>query len=172
MGQVATLGAFIPFLLKRGVPLKTYSILRTSRISFAAHLSALTMNQRIALGLLAFYWVAMIVGTHIPADYVPYVFSWMDKAVHLVIYAGLAALIVNAFGFHGSVKIGARAAIGLTVLLILHGAVDELTQSFVPGRYPSVADWVADGLGGALGVVACWWWSKKGVRGQSLRAGA
>jgi len=119
------------------------------------------MNQRIAIGLLAVYWAAMIVGTHIPVPDFPYVFSWMDKVYHLITYAGLAALIVNAFGFHGSVKIGLRTAMTLVVLLVLHGAVDELTQSFIPGRVPSIADWVADGLGGALGVAACWLWSAR-----------
>lgn len=129
------------------------------------------MNQRIALTLLAFYWVAMVIGTHIPIEQFPYTFNWVDKVYHLLTYAVLAALIVNAFGFHGSVKIGSRAAIGLIVLLVLHGAVDELTQSFIPGRVPSMADWIADGIGGALGVVACWWWNERVVGRQSSVAG-
>lgn len=119
-----------------------------------------TMNQRISIALLAVYWAAMIVGTHIPAEHVPYMFSWADKLAHFFAYGGLAVLIVNAFGFQGTMKFGMRAVGGLILLLLVHGALDEVTQSFIPGRVPAIADWIADGLGGAVGVAACRLWAE------------
>lgn len=118
------------------------------------------MNQRLSIILLALYWVAMIVGTHVPADYIPPTFNWVDKAYHFAAYAGLAVLIVNAFGFRNVMRHGPSAMGGLLLLLCLHGAIDEVTQSFIPGRFPSVADWIADSLGGSLGLVACWLWGE------------
>ncbi len=35
----------------------------------------------------------------------------------------------------------------------LYAVTDELHQAFVPGRTPSVGDWVADAMGAALGAV-------------------
>ena len=69
--------------------------------------------------------------------------------------------MVVAFGFQGGSRIGWRTFIGLVVLLVLHGAVDELTQSFIPGRVPSIGDWIANSLGGMLGVLACFGWQTR-----------
>lgn len=117
------------------------------------------MNQRLAILLLAIYWVISVLVTHVPAEHVPYVFAWFDKVIHFGVYAGLAILIVNAFGFQRSLALGSRSFLTLVVFLLLYAALDEVTQAFVPGRHPAVSDWFADGIGGTLGVASCWWWS-------------
>ena len=45
-----------------------------------------------------------------------------------------------------------------------YGITDEVHQWFVPGRFASVADWIADALGAAvaLAAIAAWrWWSSR-----------
>lgn len=48
----------------------------------------------------------------------------------------------------------------------LYGASDELHQHFVPGRWPTLEDWVADMLGVAIAVVLLlvwqWLWGRWG----------
>ena len=100
--------------------------------------------------VLAAYWLALVVGTHLPADRVPNTFSTMDKAVHLVAYAGLAVLLA----IHLYRKMPAKNWQGyLFVGLSLFGALDEYTQRFV-GRIPDVFDWIADVLGVGVGLCA------------------
>ena len=47
-------------------------------------------------------------------------------------------------------------AVGVTSL---YGATDEWHQSYVPGRYAEVADWVADTLGALLATVLYAHWT-------------
>ncbi|HLO68844.1 MAG TPA: VanZ family protein [Holophaga sp.] len=46
-----------------------------------------------------------------------------------------------------------RRHLAIFLLVSLYGALDEVHQSFVPGRSPDVMDWAADTLGGGLGLV-------------------
>ncbi len=78
-----------------------------------------------------------------------------DKLVHLALYGVLGATL--AWGKRKSgTKIPHWALIGLGML---YGAVDELHQSFVPNRVPSVSDLVADAIGvlAGYGVVLTLW---------------
>lgn len=91
-----------------------------------------------ALGILA---VTSVPGGRIPRT--PRV-PGMDKVIHVGMYAGL--------GWHA-----ARAAgVGFPLVAGILGfaALDEWHQGFVPGRSGDVGDWVADLVGGALGIVA------------------
>ena len=70
-----------------------------------------------------------------------------DKLAHFCAYGLLASLVLRALGG------GWRGALAAVVIASAYGASDEWHQSFVPGRSPEVADWVADTLGAALAVV-------------------
>ena len=73
-----------------------------------------------------------------------------DKLVHLVCFGGLAFWV--AFGL--GTKLPLKLRIALPALLTsLYGIVDEIHQSFTPGRSCSVWDWCADTLGAVLGAV-------------------
>ena len=73
-----------------------------------------------------------------------------DKLLHLIEYGGLAALLFRALLGEG---LGWLAAVaGAIVLASLYGASDEWHQSFVPMRDSDVHDWVADTVGGTVGV--------------------
>ena len=77
-----------------------------------------------------------------------------DKLMHVAAYGVLGVLAMRAFhGGAGRLRWGASlAAVALTVG---YGAIDEVHQSFVPGRDPSGWDVMADFVGAmaAVGVM-------------------
>ena len=71
-----------------------------------------------------------------------------DKVLHFVVYAILGLLAGRAANLRRE-HVGAML---LTVACIsAFGAIDELHQRFIPGRFPALDDWVADSLGGLVG---------------------
>ena len=73
-----------------------------------------------------------------------------DKALHFGVYASLGLLFVRAFRGEGTGWIAA-AALALAATSA-YGASDEWHQLFTPGRESGLDDWIADTLGGAMGV--------------------
>lgn len=74
----------------------------------------------------------------------------LDKVAHFSMYAVLAGLLTRAVWQHRAML----SALVLTVVAVaVFGAVDEWHQRFIPGRSTELADWVADSLGGAVGVI-------------------
>ena len=66
----------------------------------------------------------------------------IDKVLHFGAYGVLGFLLARG-----------RLSFALTALIgILYGASDEVHQMFVPGRSPSVFDWIADAAGVLAGV--------------------
>jgi len=81
------------------------------------------------------------------------IFGW-DKLQHLAAFAVLAV----AVGLWVSPSFWKRRSV-LSLLLIAvvgsaYGAVDEIHQYFVPGRFSNFWDWLADTLGAFLGAAA------------------
>jgi VanZ family protein len=70
-----------------------------------------------------------------------------DKLVHLGLYAVLGAALAFARA-RGTKTVSHLAMIAIGAA---YGVSDEWHQSFVPGRVPSVGDWLADAAGVALG---------------------
>ena len=66
-----------------------------------------------------------------------------DKVAHFLEYAGLGFLLARATG-------NLRTAF---LIAVLWGALDEVHQSFVPGREAGVPDWIADILGSLTGAL-------------------
>lgn len=69
-----------------------------------------------------------------------------DKLVHAGLFGTLGFLAACAW-----LTAGERRAMAFALLLV--GVATELLQGLVPGRGPSVADWIADALGVVLGMV-------------------
>jgi VanZ family protein len=78
-------------------------------------------------------------------------FQLKDKVVHLVEYSVLGFLLwVSMARSIGLPKTGTflfLLAVGASV-----AALDEVTQSYIPGRHMDVFDWTADALGLAAGL--------------------
>ena len=75
----------------------------------------------------------------------PFEWALADKAGHLVVYAVLGWTLGR-----GRLRTGMPHALILAAGLAW-AASDEIHQSFVPGRFPSGGDLVADAVGIALG---------------------
>lgn len=84
----------------------------------------------------------------------------LDKVAHFGAYAALAFALglwpkAQAWRIHP-----ARTALIIIILASAYGAIDELHQSYVPGRDASVYDWLADTLGAGFGAAALAWWQR------------
>ena len=75
-----------------------------------------------------------------------------DKALHALLYAGLAVLIVRALsgGWLRSFTVG--TALLAVAIAVVYGITDEIHQYFVPLRTMDVGDVIADAVGSALAV--------------------
>ena len=83
-------------------------------------------------------------------------FEWLaiDKLYHFIEYAILGGLLAWAFVKAKPSVVPSGLIWSLAALIsILYGASDEWHQTFVPGRFATLADWVADVLGSIAGVL-------------------
>lgn len=71
-----------------------------------------------------------------------------DKVQHIL------AFVVLAAGGTLSLGPGRGRTTAVVLLALAYGGLIEIVQGWVPGRSPEWADWLADGLGALLGLVA------------------
>lgn len=102
--------------------------------------------------VLAVYWIAMFIGTHVSLRESSTAFQIRDKVVHFGAFAGLAFLgAVYRQSRKGSV--GWLEFVCILLVAAAYGVFDELTQIPV-GRTADPLDWLADVTGAASGLVA------------------
>ncbi len=112
------------------------------------------MRRGLTHGLPLFLYAAAIftVSSLPPAPALPSV-EGADKALHFAAYAGLGFLFARAY----RVRWPGLSTWGLAnwslLSAALYGLLDEVHQAFVPGRSADPADWLADSLGAAAGVL-------------------
>jgi VanZ family protein len=116
-------------------------------------ISPLRASLRSRLPLLAVvvaaYWVAIFVATHLPTVPLPDIDN-IDKVCHCVAYAGLAFAVGSFLAVWRGYQV--RFPIWIWTLAVAYGAIDEFTQLWVPGRTADVFDLAADATGAAIGV--------------------
>ena len=107
----------------------------------------------IGFRILALLWMTTIfIASNQSSVLPPSLFSGMDKLMHLAAYGILGLLLLLSLKqWHK--RLSWKTVWLITLATTLYGLSDEIHQSFVPGRYPSLGDIVADGLGGFLAVV-------------------
>jgi len=88
----------------------------------------------------------------------------LDKLAHLSIYGILAATVILAHSPYSKKESPLQLCWTTIVVCLLYGLSDELHQSFVPGRYVSGGDVMADVAGAML--VAVGWLMRKKRRGN------
>jgi VanZ family protein len=88
----------------------------------------------------------------------------VDKYLHAVLYAGLAALLVRALagGWRRRVTLG--IVVATIAIAAAYGVSDEFHQSFVPRRSVEAMDVMADTIGAALAAFALFGWDIIRVR--------
>jgi len=87
-----------------------------------------------------------------------------DKVAHLVVYGALAAAALFAISPRWRRIYPAAVCLVVVMACLIYGISDEFHQSFVPGRNPSAADLVADGVGA---LIVCLAWFRYRRRWQS-----
>jgi VanZ family protein len=106
---------------------------------------AFAVHGALSRGVFAVAVLVSLAVLFAPADDVPAAPPGVDKVVHLVLFAVLAASGRWA---------GIRARV-LAALLLVYAAVSEVVQGLTPlERSASVADWVADAVGVLAGLLA------------------
>ena len=76
-----------------------------------------------------------------------------DKIIHIIAFTGLSVAWTWWFSYKQWIR--KPFLYGIIVILIVsaYGAIDEIHQSFVPGRDASISDWLVDTIGGILGAL-------------------
>ena len=103
--------------------------------------------------------------SHQPGDFAPLPpFKGLDKLLHVIAYSSLAGAFL--YGLQPFSNISNRFIIVFVVVFfcIFYGISDEFHQSFIPGRFSSIWDVLADGLGALL--VVGWWLRREGERAK------
>ncbi len=77
-----------------------------------------------------------------------------DYVAHGVSYAGLGVMLMRGFAGGRLSAMSWRFVLLATLVGGLYGVSDEFHQSFIPGRYPSVSDIIADTVGALIGASA------------------
>ncbi len=104
---------------------------------------------RVATLCLFAYWLAIFTATHLPSGSLPKL-SWSDKAYHAIAFAGLSFLL--AWAIPRRTYWASHLTLAMAIAVV-YGALDELTQAFIPGRHCDWWDFVADAAGAAIGLV-------------------
>ncbi|MFC1844343.1 VanZ family protein [Thermodesulfobacteriota bacterium] len=95
--------------------------------------------------------------SHQPGDFIRLpLFPGIDKLAHCIAYGCLAgAFLYGLQPYFNTFNNKFIVTIIVVALCVLFGISDEYHQSFIPGRFVSFWDVVADGLGAIL--VVGWW---------------
>ena len=106
---------------------------------------------------LAIYWLILFIATSLPVERLPNI-GLNDKINHFIAYFILAVLVNLTLIYQRKSRFLFKKAPLVTIIIgLLYGAVDELHQIFVPGRFADTLDWMADGLGTVVGVLAVYY---------------
>lgn len=102
---------------------------------------------------LVVYWLILFTATTLPVERLPSV-GFTDKVNHILAYFVLSVLVNLTVIYQRKSKfLFEKAQIATIVICLFYGAVDELHQMLVPGRFAETWDWVADALGVFTGVL-------------------
>lgn len=95
--------------------------------------------------------------------------DWLLHGIEFGVFAA-ACFYGASRGLDRSYRSGKAAAILALSIAIVCGALDELHQSFVPGRDVSLRDWISDSVGALLVVSALVLvWNRSAREGSSGR---
>lgn len=103
------------------------------------------------------YWLILFLATSLPAQKLPSI-GFTDKINHFIAYFVLAVLVNLTLIYQRKSRLlFEKAPVATIIICLFYGAVDELHQLLVPGRFAETLDWVADGLGTVVGVLTVYY---------------
>lgn len=112
--------------------------------------SGRSATRHLATAMLAVYWTALCVGTHLPGRFLTAPLNVSDKVLHFLAYTGLGILLAAFLPLLGARDW--RVSWGALAIVLVYAALDELGQMLVPGRTAELADWLANAGGAVTGV--------------------
>jgi VanZ family protein len=102
---------------------------------------------------LIIYWVLLFIATSLPVERLPSI-GFTDKINHFIAYFILAILVNLTLIYQRKSRLlFNKAPIATIVICLFYGALDEVHQMFVPGRFAETLDWVADVIGTVAAVL-------------------
>jgi VanZ family protein len=111
------------------------------------------------------YIVVIFVISSIPGNRFPEIqFNMADKVVHFFIFGLLGLLVARSMGVCQNTFCRKNYVMVSIIIGISYALIDEWHQSYIPGRYSSISDWVADGLGIIVFVLLFWRWNRRKLR--------
>ena len=106
------------------------------------------------------YMLLIFILSSIPSLKAPDVgFHAIDKVSHILEYAVLGILLMRSALFKQEYNL--RLFVTLSCIGILYGLFDEIHQAFVPNRFSSAWDVLADAVGVMLGLLLYRLWYKR-----------
>ncbi len=112
----------------------------------------------------------IFIESSIPGDRFPELqFRLADKVVHFFIFGILGILIARSFRFLFNPVWKNNYILWSIAIGIIYGLIDEWHQMYIPGRYASIGDWIADLLGIVCFVLLYFWWLSKRIKSVSLK---
>ena len=110
---------------------------------------------------LIIYWIILFTATSLPAANLPSV-AISDKIKHFGAFFGLSVLLSLTLLYQNKNLLFKNYFLAASLVISsIYGLLDEIHQSFVPGRNSEFLDWVADSLGAAVGVFVVFYLLKK-----------
>lgn len=113
--------------------------------------TTVSINSSLKLYLPVFLWAALIFSLSSQSSLLSFEASVLDfifkKSAHMFVFAVLYLLIFRAYYLSKGKNLSKRNYWLPLLLCLLYSAIDELHQSFVPGRHPAVRDIGYDMLG-------------------------
>ena len=110
---------------------------------------------------------AVFVLSHQPGDtFEELSFCFADKLAHIGLYLVMAATVMYALPDRVKRRRPLIASVVVILVCLLYGCLDEFHQSFIPDRYPSVGDIIADIVGSLL-FCLLWFWHQGRAGSQS-----
>jgi VanZ family protein len=94
----------------------------------------------------------------------------MDKIIHFVEYAILGVLLFEGIG-RTIMRSGIFGFLFLLAVGSSIGALDEIFQSYIPGRHMNINDYFADTLGVAAGLSLAMLWKMRRTSRSKRRTG-
>ena len=95
--------------------------------------------------------------SHQPGDSLTLPKFWQaDKLLHCIAYGGLGLAAMLSLSPEMRRTRIVMSAVTVVVFCMAYGISDEFHQTFIPGRFASIFDVMADTVGG-IGAVLCWY---------------
>lgn len=107
------------------------------------------------------YWIMLFIATTVPVSNLPSV-AVSDKLKHFGAFLGLSVLLSLTLIYQNKILLFKKYfMIAAFIISSIYGLLDEIHQSFVPGRNSEFLDWFADSVGAAVGVIIISYLTKK-----------